>query len=541
MTSRITALVPVLALLAAIAVAGPSAQIRRGPTARSIAPSAGGPALAEWSQRVETMLDEGHLHPARVQRDTMFAGRRHERLEQQHLGRPVFGGQIIRQTDGRSIRSVVGRIFEGVSAEASPTLDEEAARLAAARAEGADAVTHGEAVLGVLPRRDGSYVLAYRVGVRTRWDRLVSYVNARTGAIERRDSRILAQAGIIARGTGVFGDLKKVSTRASGGSFETFDVLRPTPISTLDFAGNVFRLGDFLVDGTTFPSDVGRDSDNVWTDGALVDAQVYQGWVHDYYFTRFNRTSLDDAGLPIQGVVHPILRETADAFDAETRAFFVNNALYLGEGLMLYGDGDGEVFDYLSGALDVVGHELSHGVTDYTSQLEYVDESGALNEAFSDIMGASIEFAYEPPGSGVQQADWLIAEDVTRFGQKFLRSLADPHTLGDPDHYSLRQFIGEPTDNGGVHVNSNIVNHVYYLAVNGGRNRVSGRVVDGVGLEHIDRMEQIFYRAFVFFLAPTAQFRDARAATLHAAAELYGSTSNEYAQVARAWSAVGIN
>jgi thermolysin len=180
-------------------------------------------------------------------------------------------------------------------------------------------------------------------------------------------------------------------------------------------------------------------------------------------------------------------------------------------------------------------------VTDYTSQLEYVDESGALNEAFSDIMGASIEFFYEPPGNGVGRADWLVAEDVTRFSPGFLRSLADPNEVGDPDHYSLRQFIGEPTDNGGVHVNASIVNHVYYLAVNGGRNRVSGIVVSGVGLEHIDRMEQIFYRAFAFFLAPTAQFRDARAATLQAAAELYGTTSNEYAQVARAWSAVGIN
>jgi thermolysin len=171
----------------------------------------------------------------------------------------------------------------------------------------------------------------------------------------------------------------------------------------------------------------------------------------------------------------------------------------------------------------------------------YLDESGALNESFSDIMAASIEFAYQRPGTGPQRADWLIAEDVTRFEPGFLRTLADPQALGDPDHYSLRQFIGEPTDNGGVHVNANIVNHVYYLAVNGGRNRVSGIVVDGVGLERLDRMERIFYRAFAFFLAPTAQFRDARAATLQAAAELYGTTSTEHAQVARAWSAVGIN
>jgi thermolysin len=518
-----------------------SAQASLEPAGRATSLAASGGALADWPVRVATMLDDGRLRATVVQRDTMFQGRRHERLEQMHAGLPVFGGQIIRQIDGRSVRSIFGRLYEGMDVQAVPALDEDAARVAAARAEGADAVTNGEAVLGVLPVGGGRYVLAYQIGVRTRRDRLISYVNARSGAIERRDSRILSQAGVIGQGTGVFGDLKKVSTRPSSGSFETFDALRPTPISALDFAGNVFRLGDFLVEGETFPSDIGRDADNVWTDGALVDAQVYQGWVHDYYFTRFGRVSIDDAGLEIRGIVHPLSRDAADAFDAETRAIFINNALYLGEGFMMYGDGDNIVFDYLAGALDVVAHELSHGVTDYTSQLEYRDESGALNEAFSDIMAASIEFAYEPPGEGRRQAEWLIAEDVTRFGQGFLRSLEDPNVLGDPDHYSLRQFIGEPTDNGGVHVNSNIVNHVYYLAVNGGRNRVSGMVVSGVGLDDLDRMEQIFYRAFAFFLAPTAQFRDARAATLQAAAELYGTTSNEHAQVARAWSAVGIN
>ncbi len=503
--------------------------------------SASGTAAVDWSDHVAHLIGEGQLARARIQRDSWMSGRTHERLDQYHHGLPVFGGQVIRQVDGRSVRSVFGRIFTDVALDVVPAVDEETARLAAARGEGAEAITYGDAQLGILPRRDGGYALVYRIGVRTRSDRLIVYVNARTATVERRDSRLIAQAGVIGSGTGVFGDRKKVSTRRSAGGFETFDALRPTPISTLNFDGSIFRLGDFLVTGETFPSDVSRDRDNVWVDGAVVDAQVYQGWVHDYYFTRFNRVSLDDGALPIQGIVHPLLREGAEAFSQETRATFINNALYLGDGQMLYGDGDGEVFDYLAGALDVIAHELTHGVTDYSSQLEYQDESGALNEAFSDIMAASVEFAYEPFGNGPKQSDWLIAEDVTRFEPGFLRSLADPQAVGDPDHYSLRQFIGEATDNGGVHVNANIVNQVYYLAVNGGRNRVSGQVVDGVGLENIDRMEQIFYRAFVFFLAPTAQFRDARAATLQAAAELYGATSNERTQVARAWAAAGIN
>jgi thermolysin len=110
-----------------------------------------------------------------------------------------------------------------------------------------------------------------------------------------------------------------------------------------------------------------------------------------------------------------------------------------------------------------------------------------------------------------------------------------------PDHYSLLQFIGQDIDNGGVHVNSGIVNHAFYLAVAGGTNRVSRITVSGVGMNNISRMEQIFYRAFVFYLGPNARFSDARAATLQAATDLYGAGSNDRAQVAQAWTAVGVN
>jgi thermolysin len=199
------------------------------------------------------------------------------------------------------------------------------------------------------------------------------------------------------------------------------------------------------------------------------------------------------------------------------------------------------VFDYLSGALDVIGHELTHGVTDYTSQLDYQDESGALNEAFSDIMGTAIEFYYEKSGQGPQKGpNFLIGEDVFRLAPGYLRSLQDPNSVGDPDHYSLRRFIGTTTDFGGVHFNSTIPSHAFYLAVNGGRNRVSGITVPGIGIANIERMERIFYRAFVFLMGPRSKFADARAATLQAAADLYGSGSNERSQVEQAWTAVGI-
>jgi bacillolysin len=152
-----------------------------------------------------------------------------------------------------------------------------------------------------------------------------------------------------------------------------------------------------------------------------------------------------------------------------------------------------------------------------------------------------MEFFFQPAGTGSARADWQIAEDVVLLPPGFLRSLSNPMAVGDPDHYSLRQFIGTDNDEGGVHYNMTIATHAFYLAVNGGQNRVSRVNVTGVGMANIERMERVFYRAFVMLLPPGATFADARRATLQAATDLYGSGSNERTQVAQAWTAVGVN
>ena len=130
----------------------------------------------------------------------------------------------------------------------------------------------------------------------------------------------------------------------------------------------------------------------------------------------------------------------------EFQDFFVN-AFYDGNGILLFGEGlpagftlDGQAWDFLSGAIDIVAHELTHGVTEFTSNLIYRDESGALNESFSDMMGTGVEFFFQQPGDGLAlRADYLIGEDAIRPGG--LRSMSDPASKGDPDHYSKR-FLG---------------------------------------------------------------------------------------------------
>jgi thermolysin len=191
----------------------------------------------------------------------------------------------------------------------------------------------------------------------------------------------------------------------------------------------------------------------------------------------------------------------------------------------------GQRWNFLAGALDVVTHELTHGVTDYSSQLIYQDESGALNESFSDMMGTGSEFYHQP-----SKADYVIGEDVITPGG--LRSMQSPSAYGDPDHYSIRFTGGE--DNGGVHTNSGIPNHVFYLAIEGGRNRVSGISVTGVGAANRDQIEKVAYRAFTQMLPASADFATARAAMIQAARDLFGASSAAATAVTQAWDAVGV-
>jgi len=223
---------------------------------------------------------------------------------------------------------------------------------------------------------------------------------------------------------------------------------------------------------------------------------------------------------------------------------FYLNAFYAGDGVMVYGEGlpsgvfvGGLAFNYFAGALDIVAHELGHGVTDYSSRLIYFGEPGALNEAFSDIMATGVEFFFQPAGSGPLQADYRAGEDIVTPGG--VRSLANPALFGDPDHYSLR-YTG-PEDNGGVHINSGIPNHAFYLAIEGGTNRTSGLAVAGVGPGNREQIEKIFYRAFVMMLFPSADFQSARAAAVVSARDLYGAGSAAETAVRQAWAAVGVN
>ena len=532
-----------LLLYACAALAVPALVAAGERSARAEASS--GTSLREWSGRVDRLLAAGELAVRLTRDDTMIAGRRHERLAQLHRGVPVFGGELTRQSDAAGTLTVFGTLYEGIDVDAAPRLSpaEAGARLAARG--GRPFGSRGGPELVVLPLEAGGYRLAYRVRAffEASFDVRQSFLDAATGDLLLEYSDIQKQAA--GTGTGVLGDQKKISVAPGGSGFTTSDRLRPPAISSYDFRFNFNRLILFLnADGSPSnlaASDLGTDDDNVWTDGAIVDAHVYAGYTYDYYFKRHGRRGLDNANIAVHSITHAFRREDWRRYLDWVPTFFIN-AFYLGDGVMYYGDGLPSNVDvvsgalrqkanYMAGALDIVAHELSHGVTDYSSNLIYQGEPGALNEAFSDIMATSVEFYFQP-----DKADYLAAEDV--FTPGGIRSLQNPVAFGDPDHYSIR-FTG-PSDNGGVHINSGIANHAFYLAIEGGRHRL-GVTVQGVGAANREQIERVFYRGFTSFLAPSATFSQARAATIQAARELYGDGSAALTAITQAWNAVGVN
>ena len=546
-------------LLAAVVIHGQSAGAR-GRLLRLIPDSAG--ATRAWDTTVSQMSRGGELRLRAERDDTLLSGRRIEQYVQYHQGVHVWGGSVARQVDGANTVSVFGTLEDGIDVDVTPLITREAAASAMEHLGGSLLLPDSEPELVILPAAgDATFRLAWVGEVMTRRDAVRVFIDARTGAVIRRYSMLQRQAAnaAIGLGVGVLGDEKKVSTSSVAGIFVASDPLRPPVITTNDLRGNTSRALAVLANGAPLvTADLASSTSNHWTDTAVVDAHTYSAYTYDYYFTRFGRRGLDNANRPLTNLVHLVKRDDIFTASADLLELYLNS-FYCGEcagGVMVYGEGmpggvyslsTGQRIDYFAGALDVVAHELTHGVTNFTSRLEYVNESGALNESFSDIMGTSVEFFVQPAGNGQLKADYLIGEDIVAgvlFGAlDGLRSMADPARYGQPDHYSKLVVLpaDDDHDNGGVHVNSGIPNHVFYLAIEGGTNRTSGMRVQGVGAANRIQIEKIFYRAFAQLMPSNANFAMARAITLQAAQDLYGASSAPYNAVRDAWTAVGVN
>jgi thermolysin len=518
---------------------------------------AAGDRAGEWARRVEDMARAGTLRLRSSVEDTMIAGRVHDRFDQYAGDARIFGAQLVRERSADGVESVFGNVYPaelGIALE--PTLSADAVVRQVTTLAGRGPMAGRVPELVVLPRPDGSFRLTWLTRVRLETDMVALFLDAATGAEVWRYSLIQRQSAV-GTGTGVLGDRKKLSTRQASGVFLADDALRPPALVTYDLRGNFERVFQIL-DGDIAPSqaDIATDTDNTWTDGVNVDAHAGIGFTYDYFFQRFGRRGLDDNNRPIRSIVHPAPRDDPFSLPPFVVDVFLLNAIWCGEcgqgaqGYMVFGEGlptrftlGGQNYNYFAAAFDVVAHELAHGVTEFSSGLIYENESGALNESFSDMMGVGAEYYLQATGRSSRTPDYLIGEDAVtpaRPGAPTgIRSMSDPRSFGDPDHYAIR-YTG-PEDSGGVHINSGIPNNAFYLAIEGGTNRTSGLAVQGVGGANREQIERVFYRGFTSYLTPSATFAQARQATLRAASELYGESSAAFRAVQQAWTAVGVN
>lgn len=244
------------------------------------------------------------------------------------------------------------------------------------------------------------------------------------------------------------------------------------------------------------------------------------GEVFRLYSKEFDRDSLDGNGLPLIATVH----HRKD----------YNNAFWDGT-QMAYGDGDDQIFRTFT-ELSVVGHEMSHGVVQFSGGLIYKGQSGALNESYADVFGSLV--VQKKNGQAASEASWLVGEGILgpNINGVALRSMKAPGTaysdalLGqDPQPYHMDLFVNTTDDNGGVHINSGIPNHAFYLY----SQYIGGNAWEIPG--------QIWYLALLKINNPHATFNDWAAQTMEAAIELHGMGSWEMIMLRRAWRLVGIS
>ena len=250
---------------------------------------------------------------------------------------------------------------------------------------------------------------------------------------------------------------------------------------------------------------------------ATADAAVNQaydglGYTYEYYWTNYQRDSIDGGGMPLNGVVH-----YGRSYD---------NAFWDDNGHMFFGDGDGRLLTQTTAGIDVIGHELTHGVTQHEANLAYSGQSGALNESISDVVG--IQVKQLALGQDAQTSDWLIGEDIV--GAELapaLRSMKAPGTANKYDDQPADMDGYE--DGGDVHTNSGIPNHAFYLAATA----LGGHSWDAAG--------PIWYATVCDpQLRSDAGFSDFARLTLAHAKRRYGAGSKEAGAVADAWDAVKV-
>lgn len=463
-------------------------------------------------------------------------GIRRVSLQQSFKGVPLYGGELgLHSNRSGVIEFMMGRVFPTPKISTQPRIKEEEAIRFAYTDLGKRSIIQKEGLVNKLlamdpdrgelfiyPGKDRSrliYHLTLRPNLLERW---VYFVDAHTGEVLEKYNHTCTLDGVVQAGSR---DLNNVQQ-----AFNAYQI--GSNYVMIDTRKKMFRPGESELPNSPAGAILTIDAKNARVDNedmdlyhvvttnpaqwnaTAVSAHVNASRSYDYYEQKFQRLSLNGNGGNIISVIN-ISDEDGKGFD---NAFW--NGVFMG-----YGNG-GQAFKPLAGALDVAGHEMTHGVIENTAKLEYRNQSGALNESFADIFGAMID-----------RDDWTLGEDVVNrsvFPSGALRSLQNPNQGGknDPGYqpmYMSQYEVLRDTpeqDNGGVHINSGIPNHAFYLfATAANMNK--------------DKAEKVYYNALTRYLGRTSRFADLRLAVVQSAKDLYGEGAETQAARA-AFDKVGI-
>jgi Zn-dependent metalloprotease len=475
------------------------------------------------------MADDLVVSSAHVDRLSMA----HTRVQQRFGGIPVLGGEAIAHlnADGSEFAET-DNLIANINVSTTPLVTQAAAIDAAVGDYGCRTCLTATPTADLWIVRDDAGVdhLTYRVQL-TRLDGTsdtalpVRFIDAQGGQVVLAFDNL--QTGT---GTGVYNGTVSIGTSFNAGAGQYFMENLTRRVGTFDImnvtSGSIFRIAD---------------ADDVWNGPrhpAAVDAHYGAEKYLDYLQSVHGRNGIDGVGGPFFAGAHDGsggLISMIVHFGSN-----YNNAFWDGTNkVMVYGDGDGSQFGPLV-TLDIAGHEMTHGVTQFTAGLIYQGESGALNESWSDVFGALLERQVR----GESANTWKLAEEAYTPGTPgdALRHMDNPHLASnkgftaddDPDHYSER-YTGA-SDNGGVHINSGISNNAFYLLAHGGSHHLGGSMT-GIGA---DAAAHIWYTALASYMTSGTNFAGARTATTNAATAIYGSPSAQKLAVEQAWCLVGV-
>jgi len=468
-----------------------------------------------------------------VRMDIDDLGMSHVRLSQLYQNIPVVGGELISHfsADGK-LKTVNGQYYHDIALDVAPrvtadfAIDAASADLESFFGKGEP----GQPELVIFPWND-TYYLTWRVFLYSdspmgRWE---YFIDAGTGEVVFSANRIMNENDI-GTGYGVMGDFRdSIETNYSGSTYQMIDRTRRAINDVHGHDGQMPASNDIRTNiaGSSLPGTLATDTDNLWdqtNQRPAVDGQVYTGLVYDYMLHHLGRNGYDDNGSSMLTIVN---------YSGEGD----NNAYWDGSRIVVWSWSTG--WRSLAGCPDVIAHEWGHAITETTSNLVYQKEAGALNESFSDMMGAAFEF-YHPE---LDEGDWDVGENGQTSGSGF-RSMEDPHSAGDPDFYGTTDPYWYDVDGCtpsyfndycGVHTNSGVGNKWFFLLSDGGTHH--SVTVTGIGVQNAI---MVAYRANALYWTSNTDYHQAALATISAANDL--DVSGTWAmQASAAWNAVGVS